>query len=286
MESLSNLFKKSDAFRQEFDRIFPAQPFNKVNILHYISACTAMVINEARKSYPDHHLKFINPVFVVDNEIFAAGSLPGDPTLAKLTRPYFDLVQDNTIMAISQPVRDNLLAGACFFYGNEDEEQDYKLFINFDLSEIAADVTIRANEIHDIYVVEGLKDLNIGVAQIISKPFLDLCARLGVVDDGDKIKLIKSLVLFKSMARYINSPLVFSFINKFNQSHSFFDCLLTFVSEKQFDEDTLLDFAHITETICLPLENYDYSKSKGISKSTMAKRNSLKTLLVRSFKRV
>jgi hypothetical protein len=286
MESLSNLFKKTDIFKQEFDKIFPGKPFNKVNILSYITACTEIVLAESRKKYHDHYLKFINPVFIVDNEIFPVPNLPGDPTIAKLTRPFFDLVQEKTIIPMSLPVRDNLLSGVCLFYGDTFENEKYGLFKTYNLDDIFTEVSIRANEIHDIYYVDGIKELPIGVAQIANDTFLEFSSGLNLASDEEKIMLIKSLILFRSIARVVNTPLVFSFVNNFNQRHSFFDCLLTFISEKPFDEDILLDFAHITEAISLPLANYDYNKSKGISKKTMAKRNSLKTLLVKNFKRV
>ena len=285
MESLSNLFKKSDVFKEEFDKIFPANPFNKVNILSYVSICTGIVLTEARKKYPDNYLRFINPVFIVDSEIFPASDLPGDPTIHRLTRPFFDLVQTKTLVPMSKPIIDNLLSGVCLFYGDTFNEHSFKLFKTFDLDEITEEVAIHANEIHGIYHAEGLKELKVNTDQPYNN-FWAFAAQLGMNTEEDKTRLLKSLILFKSIAKVYDKSLVFSFVNKFNQTHSFFDCLLFFISEKPFDEDTLLDFAHITEAISLPIANFDYSKSKGISVQTMAKRNSLKTMLISSFKRV
>jgi len=286
MESLSNLFKKNNVFKQEFDKIFPSKPFNKVNILSYISVCTEIVLMECRKKYPDQLLKYINPVFIVDNEIFPAPNLPGDPTIGKLTRPFFDLVQTRTIIPMSLPIMDNLLSGICLFHGNNFNEKDFQLFKTYDLDEISTIVGITSNAIHDIYYADDIKTISIGIAQIANDKFYEFSSQLGIITDEDKIRLIKSLILFKSIAKVVGTPLVFSFVNKYNQAHSFFDCLLTFISEKPFDEDTLLDFAHIAEAISLPIANYDFTKSKGISIQTMAKRNSLKTLMVKNFKRV
>ena len=287
MESLSNLFKKSDVFKQEFDKVFPAKPFNKVNILNYISICTGIVLAETRKKYPDQHLKFINPVFIVDKEIFPAPSLPGDPTILKLSRLFFDLIQRQVVIPLSLPIMDSLLSGICLFYGNIYEDSTYKLFKTYNLDILSNEVVIKANEIHDIYTADEIKDLNVGVAQIANNAFHEFSSALNLDSYEDQMKLVKTLILYKSLARVTSDTLVFSFVNKFNQSHSFFDCLLSFVSEKPFEEDALLDFAHIAEAISLPIANYDYSKSKGISVQTMAKRNnSLKALLVKSFKRV
>ena len=117
--------------------------------------------------------------------------------------------------------------------------------------------------------------------------FLYFSEALSSISEEEKIILIKTLILYKSMSNAINESLVFSFVNKFNPVKSFFDCLLTFVSERPFDEDELLDFAHITESVALPIANFDYSKSKGISSHTMAKRNSsLRSVLEDTFKHV
>ena len=286
MESLSNLFKKTDIFKHEFDKLFPANPFNKVNILRYVTVCTEILLAESRKKYSDHHLKYINPVFVVDRDIFPSPDLPGDPTIAKLARLSFDLVQSNTVIPLSLPVIENLLSGVCLFSGDTFKEQRYTLFPAYDLDSIHTDIAIRSNDIYDLYYADDLKGLTIGVSQIIQPAFMELADQLHITKDEDKVRLIKTLILYKSLAKLVNESLVFSFVNKFNQTLSFFDCMLTLVSGRPFDEDILLDFAHVTEGISLPIANYDYSKSKGISSQTMAKRNSLKSIMVKSFKRV
>ena len=284
MGQLSNLFKRSDIFKEEFDKIFPSETFNKAHILRYITECTGIVLKEAREKYPDHGLRFINPLFIIDREIFPASNLPGDTSVLNYTRPVFDLVQSKTIIPLSLPVIDNLLSGICLFFGNTSAVHEYKLFKAFNL-DILPNIDSKPGGVNESNIVSEIRALNIHVNKYPGS-FIDFSNALSAFSDEDRITLIKTLILYKSMSKAINHSLVFSFVNKYNPTRSFFDCLLTFVSERPFDEDELFDFAHITESISLPIANYDYSKGKGISSHTMAKRNSLKTLLVDSFKQV
>ncbi len=282
MGPLSNFFKKSEIFKEEFDKIFPAQTFNKVNILKYITICTEIVLAEARKKYPDHGLRFINPLFIVDREIFPASNLPGDAHILKLASPVFDLVQSKTIIPLSLPIIDNLLSGICLFFGNKSVFYDYTLFKTFNL-DILPSIEPQPGGADEINMINEIRSLKIHVNKY-PQSFLEFANALSAISDEEKIILIKTLILYKYVSNRINQSLVYSFVNKYNPSKSFFDCLFTFISEQPFDEDDLLDFANITESVALPIANYDYSKSKGISAHTMAKRNSLRTLLIDSFK--
>ena len=282
MGPLSNVFKRSEIFKVEFDKIFPAETFNKVNILKYITACTGEILKEAQEKYHAHGLRFINPLFIVNREIFPASNLPGDRDVLKFTRPVFELVASRAIIPLSQPVVDNLLSGICLFFGKTAGVHDFKLFKTFNL-DILPDIAAKPGGETEINIANEIRSLNIHVNKYPTS-FLDFSNALSAISEDDKIVLIKTLILYKSMSAAINDSLVFSFVNKFNPSPSFFDCLLTFVSDRPFDEDELLDFAHITESLALPIVNFDYSKSKGISAHTMAKRHSLKEVLVDTFK--
>ncbi len=287
MDSLSNLLKKSEVFQNEFDKIFPSQTFNKVHILKYIATCTGIVLTETRKKYPQHNIRFINPVFVVDNDIYPASDLPGDETILKLTRPFFNLLQAKIIMPLSIPVLDNLLSGVCLFYGNTANKYDYRLFKTFDLDHILANNVEGAKPVdtHPKYRLDEIIDMKVDLTQL-GTTFDHFAHALNLTTDQEKTRLIKTLILYRDVSKALGNSLVFSFVNRYNQSHSFFDCILTFISEHPFDEDQLLDLANITQGISLPIANYDYSKSKGISAHTMAKRNSLKSSLINSFKPV
>jgi len=283
METLSNLFKKSEVFSEEFDKIFPSKPFTKFNILNYISSCTEMVLGEARQRFPTRRLKFINPLFIVDGEIFPASNLPGDDTILKLTHPFFGLVQSKTIIPLSIPIIENLLSGVCLCYGNINEPCDYKLFKKFELDSLSYELDFDLNAVDEHYLNDEISNLKVDIDRF-TEEFDQFAKSLSVFSYQDKIKLTKTLALYKNLAKSINSTLFYSFVNKYNQTHSFFDCMLTFISEKPFDEDELLDFANIVEGISLPIANYDHNKSKGISAQTMAKRNSLKSMLINSFR--
>ncbi len=284
MGPLSNLLKRSEIFKEQFDRIFPDETFNKVNILKYITECIGILLTEARDKYPDHGIRFINPLFIVDREIFPASNLPGDAVILKFTPQIFDLVQSKTIIPFSLPIIDNLLSGICLFHGNIEMPHDYKLFKTFNLN-ILPNIESVAGEINEDNIAAKIINLSIRI-QKYPASFVALSNALGSNSEEEKVTLIKTLLLYKSMANTLDHSLAYSFINKYNATRSFFDCLLTVVSEQPFDEDELLDFAHIAESIALPIANYDYNKSKGISAHTMAKRNSLKSVMEDIFRHV
>jgi hypothetical protein len=283
METLSNLFKKSEIFSEEFDKIFPSKPFTKFNILNYISACTEIVLTEAQQRFPSRRLKFINPLFIVDGEIFPAANLTGDEAILKLTRPFFGLVQSKTIIPLSIPILENLLSGVCLCYGNTTDKCEYQLFKKVDLDSLPYEIDFRPDEIDQQRLHDEVSNLKIDIDRF-TEDFEEFAKYLSVFSYQDKIKLTKTLALYKNISKTISPTLFYSFVNKYNQTHSFFDCLLTLISEKPFDEDELLDFANIVEGISLPIANYDHNKSKGISAQTMAKRNSLKSMLINSFR--
>jgi len=282
MDSLSNLLKKSEVFQIEFDKLFPDQTFNKVNILKYITTCTEIVLTETRKKYPQHNIRFINPVFIVSNEIYPASDLPGDSKILQLTRPFFNLLQAKIIMPLSIPMLDNLLSGVCLFYGHKSDKYAYKLFKAFDLDSILSHQPDNGG-VQMRYMIDEIIDLKIDLNELSGK-FNEFSRDLLAISEQEKMRLVKTMILYRDVSRALGNSLVLSFVNRYNQTHSFFDCVLTFISEHPFEEDELLDFAHITESISLPIANYDHNKSKGISAHTMAKRNSLKSSLINSFK--
>ena len=285
MESLSNSLKRSGVIQREFDKIFPEHTFNKTNILSYITACTGVVLEATQRKYPDHNIKFVNPVFIVDKEIYPAANLPGDTTILKLTKPFFNLLQAKVIVPLSLPVMDNLLSGVCLFYGNTFSAFDYKLFKCCNLDHIIPEAGLDTKDIKGPYMIDDIIDLQIDLTKV-SYNVNQFAHELSATAPMDKIRLIKTLILYRDISKALSDSLVFSFVNRYNQAHSFFDCLLTFISERPFDEDELLDLANITEGVSLPISNYDYNKSKGISAHTMARRNSLKTSLLEAFRPV
>ncbi len=285
MESLSNSLKRSGVFQREFDKIFPEHTFNKTNMLKYITACTRVVLEATQKKYPHHQVKFVNPVFIVDKEIYPAPDLPGDTTILKLTKPFFNLLQAKVIVPLSLPVMDNLLSGVCLFYGNTYNSFDYKLFKCCNLDHVIPEAGLNTADIKGPYMIDEIIDLHIDLSKV-SYNLNQFAHELSAISAIDKIRLIKTLILYRDISKPLSDSLVFSFVNRYNQAHSFFDCLLTFISERPFDEDELLDLANITEGVSLPIANYDYNKSKGISAHTMAKRNSLKNSLLEAFRLV
>jgi hypothetical protein len=209
--------------------------------------------------------------------------LPGDPNIVRLIKPVFGIVQSKTLTSISLPILENLLSGVCLCFGNTYNYYDYNLFKTFNLDSLTHNVGFIADEINEHRLVDKFKYLKVDVNRF-TEDFNYFAGLLSAVTDDEKIRLIKTLILYKDISSALSQSLVYSFVNKYNQTHSFFDCLLVLISERPFDEDELLDFALIAESISLPIANYDVSKSKGISAQTMAKRNSLKTLLFSSFK--
>ncbi len=284
MSPLSNTFKRSGIFKDEFDKIFPDETFNKVHILRYITVCTGIVLKGVQERYPERGLRFINPLFIVDGEIFPASNLPGDDSVLQFARPVFDLLGSKTIISLSLPVVNNLLAGVCLFHGNTVGNNHYSLFKTFDLDMLPT-VEAKSDEVRAEGITNEVRGMQIHVNSYPDS-FLAFAHAMSAHTKEARIDLVKTLILYKSMSAAINDSLVFSFVNKFNPAPSFFDCILTFVSDQPFDEDELLDLAHITESMALPIATYDYSKSKPISAHTMAKRHSLREVLVESFRGV
>jgi len=282
MSPLSNSFKRSGIFKDEFDKIFPDETFNKVHILRYITACTGIVLKGVQERYPERGLRFINPLFIVDGEIFPASNLPGDASVLQFARPVFELLGSKTIIPLSLPVVNNMLAGVCLFHGSTAGSNHYSLFKTFDLDMLPG-IDADAGEAQAEGIANEVRDMQIHVNSYPDS-FLAFAHALGADTEEAMMDLVKTLILYKSMSAAINESLVFSFVNKFHPAPSFFDCILTFVSDHPFDEDELLDLAHITESMALPIATYDYSRSKPISANTMAKRHSLKEVLVESFR--
>ena len=278
METLSNKFKKCEVFNEEFNKISPSKPFTKVYILSYISSCIEVVQREVQKRYPDRHLIFVNPIFIVDRQIYPVPFPSGDETVLKLLRPFFSLIQSKIIIPLSIPILENLLSGVVLGYNNPLSECHYKLFKAFDLDIFPYDIDLNLCHIDQNLLVGEIKDMTINCGRF-SDAFINFSNSLLATSCEDKIKLFKTLIVYKNISKAIDSSLVYSFVNKYNQTQSFFDCMLTFISQKPFNEDELLDFGNIIEGISLPIANYDYNKSKGISPKTVAVRSSLNTML-------
>lgn len=282
MSYLSEAFKRSDTFKKEFDKIFAAQPFDKPNILRYLNACTTAILTEAQKKYPQNDLKFINPVFIVNREIYPVPGLPGDERIINIAYESFNLVSSRTIVPLSLKILDNRLFGLCLHFHDRIHDPGYIAFRTFDLG----NTTNNNNDIvKQSILVDEVSHMEMDINRVTGE-FHRLAAEFELINTKDKMRLYKTLMLYKNMARLSEPGMFFSFINNYNQAPSFFNCLLTLVSEKPFTEDELLDFALLIDNLSAPIANYYSDEPKGVSAETMEKRKSIKSVLEKSFKQV
>jgi len=281
MQYLSQAFKQSGLFNTEFDRIFAEQPFDKPNILAYINVCTTAVLEAAQRKYPHHSLKFINPIFIVNQEIYPVPGLPGDERVLSLAYESFGLVNSRTIVPLSLKVLDNRMFGLVLYFNDHYKGQEYMTFRTFDLGNTTNN---NDDKIDEGTLVDGVSHLEIDINNATSD-FHKIAAEFELVTTKEKMKLYKTFMLYKNMARLSEPGMFFSFVNNYNQAFSFFNCLFTLVSEKPFTEEELLDFALIIDNLSAPIAGF-YSDPKGVSVETMAKRNAIKSVLEQSFKLV
>lgn len=280
MSYLSETFKKSDTFKKEFGKIFSTQPFDKPNILRYISNCTSLILVEAQKKYPQNGLKFINPIFIVNREIYPVPDLHGDERIINIAYESFSLVSSRTIVPLSLKILDNRLFGLCLYFHDAAHDPGYMSFRSFNLG----NTTNNDNDkIKESIIVDQVSHLEMDINRVTGE-FHRLAAEFELINTKDKLRLYKTLMLYKNMARIADHGMYFSFINNYNQDPSFFNCLFTVVSEKPFAETELLDFALLIDNLSAPIAGF-YG-DKGVSAETMAKRNALKSLLEKSFKNV
>ena len=281
MQYLSVAFKQSGFFGKEFDKIFAEQPFDKPNILAYINLCTTAVLAEAQRKHPHHGLKFINPIFIVNGEIYPVPGLTGDERVMRLAYESFGLVNSRTIVPLSLKVLDNRMFGLVLYFNDRYKGHEYMTFRTFDLGN-----TTNSNDdkIKDAILVDEVSHLEMDINKVTGD-FHKIAAELELVTTKEKMKLYKTFMLYKNMARLSDTGMFFSFVNNYNQAFSFFNCLFTLVSEKPFSEEELLDFALIIDQLSAPIAGF-YSDPKGVSVETMAKRNAIKSVLERSFKMV
>ena len=281
MQYLSEAFKQSGFFGKEFDKIFAEQPFDKPNILAYINLCTTAVLAEAQRKHPHHGLKFINPIFIVNGEIYPVPGLTGDERVMRLAYESFGLVNSRTIVPLSLKVLDNRMFGLVLYFNDRYKGHEYMTFRTFDLGN-----TTNSNDdkIKDAILVDEVSHLEMDINKVTGD-FHKIAAELELVTTKEKMKLYKTFMLYKNMARLSDTGMFFSFVNNYNQAFSFFNCLFTLVSEKPFSEEELLDFALIIDQLSAPIAGF-YSDPKGVSVETMAKRNAIKSVLERSFKMV
>ena len=280
MSYLSEAFKRSDIFKKEFAKIFATQPFDKPNILRYINVCTTAILEAAHKQYPKYGLKFINPIFIVNREIYPVPDLPGDERIINIAYESFGLVSSRTIVPLSLKILDNRMFGLCLYFHDGDPGHGYMSFRTFNL----ADITNNNNDkVKESILVDAVSHLEMDINRVTGE-FHRLAAEFELIDTKEKMRLYKTLMLYKNMARLADHGMYFSFINNYNQVPSFFNCLFTLVSEKPFAETELLDFALLIDNMSAPIANY-YA-DKGVSAETMAKRNSIKNVLEKSFKKV
>ncbi len=281
MQYLSEAFKQSGFFGKEFDKIFADKPFDKPNILAYINVCTTAVLAEAQRKHPHNALKFINPIFIVNREIYPVPGLTGDERVMKLAYESFGLIDSQNIVPLSLKVLDNRMFGLVLYFNNNYKGHEYMTFRTFDLGNTTSS---NDDKITDTVLVDALSLLEIDINKV-SGDFHKIATELELETTKEKMKLYKTFMLYKNMARLSDSGMFFSFVNNYNQAMSFFNCLFTLVSEKPFSEEQLLDFALIIDHMSAPIAGY-YSDPKGVSVETMAKRNAIKSVLEHSFKQV
>ncbi len=279
MQYLSGAFKASGFFTKEFDRIFATQPFDKPNILEYINVCTKEILSRAQAKYPLQGLTFINPVFIVNREIYPVPELPGDRRIIDLAYESFGLVNSRTIVPLSLKVLDNRMFGLVLYFNDNYKGQEYMTFRTFDLANTTGS---NADKLNEAFLVDNVAHLEIDIDKV-TDDFNKLAAEFELSTTKEKMQLYKTFMLYKNMARLSDTGMFFSFINNYNQAVSFFNCLFTVVSEKPFTEEELLDFALIVDAMSAPVAGF-YSDPKGVSVETMAKRNVLKSVLENSFK--
>ncbi len=279
MSYLSEAFKKSGFFQKEFDKIFDAQPFDKPNILTYINVCTTAVLKAAQEKYPRQGMKFINPVFIVNREIYPVPGLSGDERIIKLAQESFGLINSRAIVPLSLKVLDNRMFGLVLYFNDNYKGQEYMTFRTFDLANTTGN---NDDKVSDVFLVDEISHLEMDINKV-SGDFHKIAAEFELVTTKEKVQLFKTFMLYKNMARLSETGMFFSFINNYNQAVSFFNCLFTVVSEKPFYEEELLDFALIIDNMSAPLAAY-YGDPKGVSVETMAKRNVIKSVLENSFK--
>ncbi len=282
MSYLSDTFKRSDAFKKEFDKIFATQPFDKPNILRYLNACTTVILAEAHKKYPQNDLKFINPVFIVNREIYPVPTLPGDERIINLAYDSFSLVSSRTIVPLSLKVLDNRMFGLCLYFHESIADPGYVAFRTFDLGNTTNN---NNDKIKEAILVDEVSHLEMDINRVTGE-FHRLAAEFELINTKDKMRLYKTLMLYKNMARLSDKGMFFSFVNNYNQAASFFNCLFTLVSEKPFAEDELIDFALLIDNLSAPIANYYRDDPKGVSDETMEKRRAIKNVLDNSFKQI
>jgi len=282
MSYLSSAFKRSDIFKREFDKIFTTQQFDKPNILRYINACATVILSEAQKKYPQNDLKFINPVFIVNREIYPVPDLAGNESIINLAYESFSLVSSRAIVPLSLKVLDNRLFGLCLYFHDTIPDPDYVAFRTFNLGNTTNN---NSDAINESVLVEKVAHLEMDINRVTGE-FHKLAAEFDLVSTKDKMRLFRTMMLYKNMARLSEHGMFFSFVNNYNQLPSFFNCLFTFVSGKPFAEDELVDFALLIDALSAPLADYYRDDPKGVSSETMAKRSALKNMLEKSFKRV
>ena len=281
MHYLSEAFKTSGFFRKEFERIFVSRPFDKPNILEYIKVCTQGVLSAAQDKYPEHGLRFINPVFIVNREIYPVPGLPGDERITNLAYESFPLVSSKDIVPLSLKVLDNRMFGLVLYFHEGYKDHEYRTFRTFDLSNTSNN---NDDKIVEAFLVDGVSHLEMDINRLTSD-FHRIASEFELVTTKEKMRLYKTFMLYKNMARLSDQGMFFSFVNSYNQDFSFFNCLFTLVSEKPFAEDELLDFALLVDNMSAPLAGY-YSDPKGVSAETMAKRSALKSVLENSFRKI
>ena len=282
MSYLSEAFKISDIFNREFVKIFADQPFDKPNILRYLNECTTIILTEARKKYPQNDLKFINPVFIVNREIHPVPALPGDERIITIAYDSFGLVSSRTIVPLSLKVLDNRLFGLVLYFNERYTGHECRAFRTFNLENTTNN---NNDKIKEAILVDEVSHLEMDINRVTGD-FHRLASEFELITTKEKMKLFKTLMLYKNMARMSDQGMFFSFVNSFHQAPSFFNCLLTLVSEKPFAEEELLDFALLIDSMSAPLANYYKDDPKGVSEETMAKRNVLKNVLEKSFRNV
>jgi hypothetical protein len=257
MLPLSDFLGKSGNFKAEFERIVKIKDDSRENILKYISACTKIIFSEVEKNYPRHNLRYINPIFIVNKDIYPVPDVRGDINISKVARASEKLIASEDILPLSQAIISSGSPGACLFWGHAGDSNEYKGFKTLGLGSITVGLGLGAHGIDEAMMVDKMHTVDARAAVGEAEGFL---GALGVRAE-DRLKLVRTVVLYKNIAAALGTPMAFSFVNNSVKTHSF-NCLMTFVSEHAFTEGELNDLAGVIAEMSAPIEQY-YNGNNG-----------------------
>lgn len=270
---LYSYFHEDDTFNNKFEILLKKGGFENLDILNYIKWCTKTVLQRAQKTYPDKELLFINPVVSIKQRIFPSDHVTTDPNMLKALSGFLKLADTKVIVPISSIVKQEKLPGITLLYNIDFDEVKHTAYKKVDLNCIKTNIAFDDDEINEQYLISKIERLDINLNKS-SQHFHNLCDELNIKDKHEMVKLKKSLIYFRNISPFFGDTLAYSFVNKFNKIHSFFDCTFTLISRKSFSQDELRDFAIVLENLSAPVGGY-LNKGIAVTPSILDLLNSL-----------